>query len=85
MQANWGKNVRLPFSSSSTIVTEPFQIIHSDIWTSPVLSNSGYKYYLLSLITSLTTYGFIHYIEKVIHMLNIFTFQLMYALNSAHQ
>ena len=40
------KHVRLPFSSSSTIVTEPFQIIHSDIWTSPVLSNSGYKYYL---------------------------------------
>lgn len=44
-----GKRVRLPFSSSSTIVTEPFQIIHSDIWTSPVLSNSGYKYYLLFL------------------------------------
>ena len=44
-----GKHARLPFFSSSSIVTEPFQIIHSDIWTSPVLSNSGFKYYLLFL------------------------------------
>ncbi|KAG7599937.1 Ribonuclease H-like superfamily [Arabidopsis suecica] len=42
-----GKHTRLPFSYSTSIVTEPFQIIHSDIWTSPVLSNSGIKYYLL--------------------------------------
>lgn len=41
------KHVRFPFISSFSIITEPFQIIHSDIWTSHVLSNSGFKYYLL--------------------------------------
>ncbi|GKC93179.1 ribonuclease H-like domain-containing protein [Tanacetum coccineum] len=31
-----GKHVRLPFSSSNSIVTHCFEIIHSDIWTSPI-------------------------------------------------
>ncbi|XP_071740896.1 uncharacterized protein [Rutidosis leptorrhynchoides] len=44
-----GKHVRLPFSSSSTHVTSAFDIIHSDLWTSPVLSLSGFKYYVLFL------------------------------------
>ena len=44
-----GKHARLPFIPSSTIVSKPFDLIHSDIWTSPVLSLSGIKYYLLFL------------------------------------
>ncbi|KAL1308487.1 hypothetical protein AAHE18_17G109800 [Arachis hypogaea] len=28
----------------------PFDIIHSDLWTSPVLSSSGHRYYLLFLV-----------------------------------
>ncbi|GJV04777.1 ribonuclease H-like domain-containing protein [Tanacetum coccineum] len=31
-----GKHVRLPFSSSNSVVTRSFEIVHSDIWTSPV-------------------------------------------------
>ncbi|GKD12188.1 ribonuclease H-like domain-containing protein [Tanacetum coccineum] len=31
-----GKHVRLPFSLSKTIVKSPFDIIHSDLWTSPL-------------------------------------------------
>ena len=27
--------------------TRPFEIIHSDLWSSPVASPSGYKYYVL--------------------------------------
>lgn len=27
----------------------PFQLLHCDVWTSPVLSNSGYKFYLVLL------------------------------------
>ncbi|GKC68095.1 ribonuclease H-like domain-containing protein [Tanacetum coccineum] len=37
-----GKHVRLP-------VTACFDIIDSDVWTSPILSLSGYKYYVLFL------------------------------------
>ena len=44
-----GKHVRLPFSSSSTVASFPFELIHSDVWTSPVPSNSGYLYYLVIL------------------------------------
>ncbi|GJX74260.1 ribonuclease H-like domain-containing protein [Tanacetum coccineum] len=44
-----GKHVRLPFVSSNTIVTSCFDIIHSDVWTSPIPSLSGFKYYVLFL------------------------------------
>jgi hypothetical protein len=42
-----GKHVWLPFSRSKTICVTPFQLTHCDLWTSPVLSNSGLKYYLV--------------------------------------
>ncbi|GJT16471.1 ribonuclease H-like domain-containing protein [Tanacetum coccineum] len=44
-----GKHVRLPFVSSSSVVSACFDIIHSDVWTSPILSLSGFKYYVLFL------------------------------------
>ncbi|GJS83644.1 ribonuclease H-like domain-containing protein [Tanacetum coccineum] len=44
-----GKHVRLPFDSSSTIVTSCSDIIHSDVWTSPIPSLFGFKYYVLFL------------------------------------
>ena len=42
-----GKHVRLPFSRSKTFNVVPFQLIHCDLWTSPIPSNSGLKYYLV--------------------------------------
>ncbi|GKA80648.1 ribonuclease H-like domain-containing protein [Tanacetum coccineum] len=44
-----GKHVRLPFVSSDTVVNSCFDIIHSDVWTSPIPSLSGFKYYVLFL------------------------------------
>ncbi|GJW50280.1 ribonuclease H-like domain-containing protein [Tanacetum coccineum] len=44
-----GKHVRLLFVSSNTVVTSCFEIIHSDVWTSPIPSLSGFKYYVLFL------------------------------------
>ena len=44
-----GKHVRLPFFSSQNVTSAPFDIIHSDLWTSPVLSKEGHRYYLLFL------------------------------------
>ncbi|GKB01182.1 ribonuclease H-like domain-containing protein [Tanacetum coccineum] len=38
-----GKHVRLPFISSNTVITSCFDIIHSDVWTSPILSLSEFK------------------------------------------
>ncbi|GJT55897.1 ribonuclease H-like domain-containing protein [Tanacetum coccineum] len=44
-----GKQVRLPFSISNSRVENLFDIVHSDLWTSPIPSASGFKYYVLFL------------------------------------
>src|SRR4051812_28857804 len=44
-----GKHVRLPFPTSSTTSSFPFELLHCDLWTSPVPSISGFKYYLVIL------------------------------------
>ncbi|GKE86242.1 ribonuclease H-like domain-containing protein [Tanacetum coccineum] len=44
-----GKHVRLLFVSSNTLVKSCFDIVHSDLWTSPILSLSGFEYYVLFL------------------------------------
>jgi hypothetical protein len=41
-----GKSKKQPFSPSNRISSSPLQLIHTDIWTSPVLSITGYKYYI---------------------------------------
>jgi len=42
-----GKHARLPFASSVSSTSAPFELVHCDVWTSPVLSISGYKFYLV--------------------------------------
>ncbi|GJW20810.1 ribonuclease H-like domain-containing protein [Tanacetum coccineum] len=44
-----GKHVRLLFVSSSTVISSCFDIIHSGVWTSPIPSLFGFKYYVLFL------------------------------------
>nr|KYP66503.1 Retrovirus-related Pol polyprotein from transposon TNT 1-94 [Cajanus cajan] len=44
-----GKHVKLPFYDSSSYTVLPFDIIHSDLWTSPIASTSGHRYYILFL------------------------------------
>ncbi|GJR36130.1 ribonuclease H-like domain-containing protein [Tanacetum coccineum] len=44
-----GKHVKLSFVRSSTFVSSCFDIIHSDLWTSPIPSLSGFKYYVVFL------------------------------------
>jgi hypothetical protein len=44
-----GKHTRLPFCSSSHRAEHPFDLIDLDLWTYPVVSVSGSKYYLFIL------------------------------------
>jgi hypothetical protein len=44
-----GRHIRLPFHVSRSHATRNFDLIHCDLWTSPVISVSGYKYYLVIL------------------------------------
>lgn len=41
------KNHKLPFHDTSISSSQPLQIIFSDVWSSPVHSFDGYKYYLI--------------------------------------
>ena len=50
-----GKHNRLPFYSSSSTSNYAFDIIHADLWASPIRSNNGHKYYLV-LLDDLTHY-----------------------------
>ena len=45
----FGKHVKLPFYDSLSRTHLLFDICHSDLWTSPVLSSAGHKYYILFL------------------------------------
>ena len=44
-----GKHVQLPFSNSSSFSSMPFELVHCDVWTSPVASILGFQYYLILL------------------------------------
>ena len=44
-----GRHIRLSFPTSSSRALKVFDLIHCDLWTSPVMSVSGYKYYLVIL------------------------------------
>jgi histone deacetylase 1/2 len=44
-----GKHVRLPFTQSNNVSQFPFQLLHCDVWTAPIMSNSGFKFYLVIL------------------------------------
>ncbi|XP_021743878.1 uncharacterized protein LOC110709931 [Chenopodium quinoa] len=40
-----GKHIKLPFVPSLSSTSLPFDILHSDLWSSPVLSSAGHKYF----------------------------------------
>ena len=40
-----GRHIRLPFGTSSSRALKNFDLVHCDLWTSPITSVSGYKYY----------------------------------------
>lgn len=60
------KSHKMSFSKSSILSSNPFKTIFSDVWTSPIISTNGFKYYVISslntmssfLLTSPNMYGF---------------------------
>ncbi|KAJ0443134.1 putative RNA-directed DNA polymerase [Helianthus annuus] len=41
------KHKKLPFSDSVSHTLMPFAMLHCDLWTSPIISHAGYKYYMV--------------------------------------
>ena len=38
---------KLSFSKSTIVSSQPLETIFSDVWTSPIISNNGFKYYVI--------------------------------------
>jgi hypothetical protein len=69
-----GKHTRLPFCSSSHHAEYPFDLIHLYLWTSPVVSVSASKFYLVILD------DFTHYLWTSLLKLNL-TPSLLYHIS----
>ena len=41
------KSHKLSFSNSTIVTTKPLEVIFSDVWTSPIYSPHGFKYYVI--------------------------------------
>ncbi|KAJ9547690.1 hypothetical protein OSB04_020233 [Centaurea solstitialis] len=67
----FGKHNKLPFYPSTSCSIAPFDLIHSDIWTSPVTSSCGYQYYLLFL-DDFTNFVWVFPLAKKSHTFQIF-------------
>ncbi|KAG7589765.1 GAG-pre-integrase domain [Arabidopsis suecica] len=65
------KSHKLSFSTSSLSSTKPLDIIFSDVWTSPVLSIDGYKYYVL-FVDHFTRYSWLYPMKKKSQVAQIF-------------
>ncbi|XP_071741111.1 uncharacterized protein [Rutidosis leptorrhynchoides] len=73
----FGKHVRLPFYASTSTTFNPFDIIHSDLWTSPVVSTNVHRYYILFL-DDLTNFLWTVPLSHKSHVYNVFlTFQTL--------
>ncbi|KAM1824444.1 hypothetical protein ACFX13_024030 [Malus domestica] len=42
-----GKSTKLPFQLSESVSKFPLQLVHSDVWCYPIISNEGFRYYVL--------------------------------------
>jgi len=51
---------RLPFTLINRCCQQPLEIIHFDLWQSPVLSTSGYRYYIF-LVDDFSHYTWLYH------------------------
>ena len=65
------KSRKLPFSISSLHSTNPLEIIFSDVWTSPILSQDGFKYYVI-FVDHFTKYIWFYPLKKKFEVQEVF-------------
>ncbi|GAA0157637.1 transmembrane signal receptor [Lithospermum erythrorhizon] len=58
-----GKQAKLPFSISDSVISEPFQLIHSDLWQSSTPSASGFKWYIV-FIDAYSRYSWVYFLKS---------------------
>jgi hypothetical protein len=53
------KSKKLPFSDSHRKSTHPLELIHSDVWTSPIMSPGGCKFYVVFIDDHSVFHGYL--------------------------
>ncbi|CAL1410296.1 unnamed protein product [Linum trigynum] len=67
------KTTRISFPSSTTIITEPFHLVHTDLWgPSRVTSRHGYKYFAL-FVDHATRYTWVYFLRLKSDLLAVAT------------
>ena len=66
------KSHKIPFSISSLSSTKPLELLYSDVWTSPVHSIDGFKYYVI-FVDHYTHYIWLYPLRKKSDVLSVFT------------
>ena len=67
----YNKSHKLSFSKSTNVSTQPLKTIFSDVWTSPILSTVGFKYYVI-FVDHFTRYIWFYPMKQKSEVLQIF-------------
>lgn len=57
------KSHKLPFTQTSFVSNRPLEYVFTYVWTSPILSNENYRYYLV-LVDHFTRYTWLYLLKK---------------------
>ena len=66
------KSHKMPFSASTLTSTKPLELLFSDVWTSPIHSIDGYKYYVI-FVDHFTHYVWLYPLRRKSDVLLTFT------------
>ena len=63
---------KLPFATSTLVSTCPLDIVFSDVWSSPLISIDGFKYYVI-FVDHFTRYTWFYPLKQKSQVLDVFT------------